>query len=501
MLTQLKLIKKMKFKFMIKKQLLNRCRLLLAPEAGLFPRNYITFFILLLLTLQINISCESSISITNSTAFKSLKFLQLEKQEVQSINNNMDNLNLAKINNTNKKALSYKSEATVYTKTFKHIINNFFGYLQEVTNRVDFLSLDESESFKFDLDSNLKFFLQEYYTKNLTELQANNAYTQYIKSTYKKRTIIIGIDGLAQVCAKLESYKSFAYVMSQGSFKFKIRSTTEGMSGPGWTSLLYGLNSEKTGVIDNSWKAPWVTKSNLKNYIYSSPVTGLEKPLPSIFEVLKSKKGENFKNVFYSSWDFFYENLSNKAIPDSIDIYSECIISENKFLDEYASCDQYGLEAAKNIVLKDFDFYFWYFSSLDVVGHNRGFCSYSYFEILDNIDKLLLGFLEHLWELQILDKVNIIITSDHGTDRNHGAHGNDKYDGNLFVPLFMMGPDFKKNFRIQDEISILDVAPTIALINEVFPSAYWMGKPITSALNSYDENLVRKIIYAVPPGV
>ena len=46
--------------------------------------------------------------------------------------------------------------------------------------------------------------------------------------------------------------------------------------------------------------------------------------------------------------------------------------------------------------------------------------------------------------MNILDKINIILTSDHGADSNMKGHGGDKNDGNLLVPLFMMGPDFKK---------------------------------------------------------
>ena len=58
------------------------------------------------------------------------------------------------------------------------------------------------------------------------------------------------------------------------------------------------------------------------------------------------------------------------------------------------------------------------------------------------IYSFLSRFFDFLKMLEILDKVNIIITSDHGSDTDWGVHRNDKWDGNLLVPLFMIGPDF-----------------------------------------------------------
>lgn len=383
--------------------------------------------------------------------------------------------------------LSIKQSNSYFTKKFKtnFDIYNFSG---TCSNTLDFLSFEKMNIFQFNLEENLKFFLKEFKSEKLTDLKNNKNYNDFILRTFKKRTILIGVDGLAQICAELENYKSFAYLMMNGSYQFKTRSTTEGLSGPGWSSLFCSLHSEDTGIIDNKWRAPWVTVQNLRNYKYSTPITGLNKPLPCIFQILKSNLN-NFTNIFYSSWDFFFENFSSKAIPNSIDIYSECFISSYPSFYDYSICDDFSLDASKNFVLQGFDFYFWYFSSLDVAGHNYGFCSMDYKMRLKQIDEHLLNFFKFLEDLNVLDKINIILTSDHGTDINNNSHGNDKYDGNLFVPLFMMGPDFKKNFEIQTPISILDIAPTIALLNNIKPSEFWIGKPIISALNKLDETL------------
>lgn len=385
------------------------------------------------------------------------------------------------------------AQAASYTKTLKNTFSAF-GLSQEITTRVDFLDASKMSSFQFDLDYNLKNFLKEYYTNNLADLSNNSAYKNYIKNNFKKRTIVIGVDGLDQSCAKIESYKSFAYLMANGSYKIKTRSTTEGLSGPGWSSILYSLNSKDTGIVDNKWNAPWINQKNLNSYYYATPITGLNTPLPSVFDLIKQRKGGNFINMFYSSWDFFNSNFNNEAVPNSIDYWTQCLISVEIF-NQYYGCDSFSLIAAKNFLLMDGDLFFWYFSSLDVAGHDWYWCGPEYSGVLNDIDSMLLEFFNFLKLLQIEDKVNIILTSDHGSDRNKFSHGNDKYDGNLMVPLFMMGPDFKKNYPISIPVSTIDIAPTIALINNVLPSEYWAGTAIVDALNFYNEKfLVNSLI-------
>lgn len=426
----------------------------------------------------------------NDSKTDQLKFLNNNENEIK---------NKIESDRVKNQQLSYKSPS-YYTKQFTNSFKTDYNYYSNTCiNSLDFLSDATMNSFKFNLMDNLKNFLNEYYTENLSDLKKNPNYVNYINKTFKKKTILIGIDGLARICADLEYYKSFTYLMTNGSYKFKARSTTEGVSGPGWSAILCSLYSEDTGIVDNKWRAPWASASYAKNYQYSTPITGLNSQLPCIFETLKNQKSGKFTNIFYSSWDFFYENFSNKAIPNSVDIYSECSISAFPSYYEYSTCDDFSLEASKNFVLQGFDFYFWYFSSLDVAGHNYAFCSSEYNKRLSEIDSMLVEFFDFLEQLNILDKINIIITTDHGTDKNHNSHGNDKYDGNLFVPIFMMGPDFKKNYEIKVPVSTIDIAPTIALINEMKASEYWTGKPIVSALNNFNENLLSKALFVEVP--
>lgn len=391
-------------------------------------------------------------------------------------------------------SISYQSSANFYSREFESTFN-VLGYNEFATYKVQFLNYEESQHFEYDLIKNLKGFLNEFYTPNLLDLRHNAAYKDKINKNYKKRTIIIGIDGLAPVCAQLEFFESFSYMMTYGSYSMQMRTSTEGMSGPSWTNIFYSMRSKDTGIVDNSWEAPWISENNRDKYQYHTPVTGLDTPLPSIFQIMKEKI--NSTNFFISSWNFFEENFSNKAVSNTIDIFSDCQITNHSMfnLTEYSACDSHSLLQAESLVLKDFDLLFWYFSSADISGHVYNWCSHGYFNTLKNIDSILMTFFDYLWKLNLLDKINIILTSDHGSDRNRYFHGRDKYDGNLFVPIYLMGPDFKANYEIKNPIHLIDIAPTIALINKILPSEYWKGKPLIETLKTYDNNLLVNSIF------
>ncbi len=386
---------------------------------------------------------------------------------------------------------------------------NISGYLYKnpiiTQTKFDFIEENRKNNFTLDLTSNLIKFLGSFFNENLNSLSENPLYFDYISKNYKKRTILIGIDGLDNSCVNYFNLTAFKYLIENGSYNLETLSTVESLSGPSWSSVLCSLNSKDTGIVNNKWKAPWINEEYKKNYTFFTPINGLDKSFPCIFDELKIKKNasnfilknksnlkdeeitdttsfkyENFTNYVYSSWGFFRDNFGHKAFPYSLDLYTECQIRENIYY-EYINCDEFSLDKAKNYVLSDFDFFFWYLVGLDVAGHTSSFCGTEYINRLTRINFILKEFFDYLKVLNLLDKINIIITSDHGSDRGKMSHGNDKYDGNLRVPLFMMGPDFKKNYKIIGRTNLVDIAPTIMKLNNFTSSPLWTGKAINEA--------------------
>ncbi len=79
-----------------------------------------------------------------------------------------------------------------------------------------------------------------------------------------------------------------------------------------------------------------------------------------------------------------------------------------------------------------------------------------YLKQLEHVDRLLGGFFGSL-----SSEYTAIIHSDHGGhDRSHGTD----LDEDMIIPWIAVGPNIKKGYTIQSEITLLDTAPTVAKI-------------------------------------
>ena len=437
----------------------------------------------------------------------SLRLLQSETTKQKFINNTttIDPNSSSKSNEQNSinnfLINYYEDFPQVGIHSIKMNTTNVINNIQFTTQtKIDFYDEKRKEDFSLDLSGNLIKFLGKFFTTDLNSLSSNPEYKLRITENYRKRTVLIGIDGMVNACIDYQNLTAFKFLIENGSFKHDSRSTTEGLSGPGWSSVLCSMPSKDTGIVNNEWKAPWSSPETKSRYDFYTPVNGLDSSFPCVFSELKNNfyqtQKKNFTNYVYSSWSFFRENFSHKAYPRSLDLYAECQIRTNQSYFEYINCDNYSLDKTKNFLLQDFDLYFWYLGSLDVAGHTFSFCSTEYQSRVENINRILDDFFLYLKTLNLLEKVNIIITSDHGSDRSKLSHGKDKYDGNLMVPLFMMGPDFKSNYTIIGVTSGIDIAPTIINLYEMPVNDLWRGKVIYEALkrDSNNNNAVEAVI-------
>ena len=70
--------------------------------------------------------------------------------------------------------------------------------------------------------------------------------------------------------------------------------------------------------------------------------------------------------------------------------------------------------------------------------------------------------------------VAIIVTADHGGhDRMHGT----EMEEDMTIPMFYRGPAFEKGKQLEN-ISLLDIAPTIADLLGAMPSPEWEGRSL-----------------------
>ena len=68
----------------------------------------------------------------------------------------------------------------------------------------------------------------------------------------------------------------------------------------------------------------------------------------------------------------------------------------------------------------------------------------------------------------------LIVLADHGGhDRSHGTN----MPEDMTIPVYMAGPAFEKDKEI-DNVSIKDIAPTIAKLLHVTPAKEWEGNTL-----------------------
>jgi len=93
-----------------------------------------------------------------------------------------------------------------------------------------------------------------------------------------------------------------------------------------------------------------------------------------------------------------------------------------------------------------------------------------YDEKIQRTDEKFKGFLAELQKMGLMEKTIFVLTSDHGTEfaeHKRFDHGFSLYDELIHVPLVIKLPGQKKGVVIKDQVSSLDIMPTVLELLEV----------------------------------
>lgn len=286
----------------------------------------------------------------------------------------------------------------------------------------------------------------------------------------KKRVVLIGIDGLLKKCMNESNASSFEYFKKQGAYTINARTIIETTSAPGWVSILCGMNSEESGIFDNSWIAPWMFGKEAK----ISSVTNNE-PTPCVFSELKRNKPNI---ITKATWDWnWFINIGNISMPGSIDKEYFCNPLPERDITTYDICDKEMVDNAIESIQEDFEFLFVYFISVDYAGHLFNFCSKEYIDRISNINNYIEMIIQSLKNKKMLENTYVILSTDHGASFMKKWHGFQD-DDNLITPFYIIGPGIKKNYEIQKYIENKDIAPTILHMFGYKPNILWSGNLI-----------------------
>lgn len=251
-------------------------------------------------------------------------------------------------------------------------------------------------------------------------------------------------DGLRPEAISNDNTPHLISFMKRGSHTLNGQSVVPSITLPCHTSIFHSVPPQRHGILDNNWHS------------MARPVIGLVEHL----------RAHNKKTGFIHNWDFLRDltrpgNLYfNYFVDTGYDLDGDQIIAET---------------AIQHIGNDSVDFLFVYFASVDVAGHKFGWLSEEYMTQAHLVDELIGKVLS-----VTSNQTTIIIHSDHGGhDRTHGTD----MPEDMTIPWMAVGKNIKVNHQIQELVSILDTAPTIAHLLGVDPHVHWEGKIISEIFN------------------
>lgn len=123
-----------------------------------------------------------------------------------------------------------------------------------------------------------------------------------------------------------------------------------------------------------------------------------------------------------------------------------------------------------------------------------------YDEKIQRADAKFKGFLAEMEKMGLMDKTIFVLTSDHGTEfyeHKHFDHGFSLYDELIHVPLVIKLPKQKIGRVIKDQVSSLDIMPTILeLLDVTMPEKAKNQLRGTSLTPAFKGKSVNKDVYS-----
>lgn len=251
-----------------------------------------------------------------------------------------------------------------------------------------------------------------------------------------KKVLLISIDGMRPDGLKACGNPYLAQLEKECAYTYNARSMIPSVTFPCHFSMTHSVTPQRHGILTNTY-VPQV------------------RPVKGLFEKVNEAGG--ISAMFYG-----WEPLRDIASPGSLRFatYINAYMQESG---DTALTD----EAEKLIRTQHPDFVFLYMVETDEKGgHDNGWMSAEYLRrisiAIDNVKRMIENFGE---------EYTVIIMADHGGhDRAHGT----EMPEDMTVPLFLRGENFAPG-EMSGEVSLLDIAPTIAGVMGIGCDPDWEG--------------------------
>ncbi len=257
-----------------------------------------------------------------------------------------------------------------------------------------------------------------------------------------RNVIVFLVDGMRPDGLRLAHTPFMDEVLDRGSYTFDARSVMPTTTLPCHTSLFFSIPPDIHGIRGNVWQP-------------------LPTPIPGLFDLIHQ---QGLSVASFYNW----EPLRDLSRPESL--AASCFLKDVP--DDGGQTDRdVSAFALSWLQSHEWAFSFVYMHNTDKTGHRYGWMSDDYLSAISNAD----GCIQRICRILSEDTV-VIITSDHGGhDKTH--HSDQKED--MTIPLMMYGPSIPRGREIHDQVSIMDIAPTVIRFLGLEKPEGWMGKAIS----------------------
>lgn len=256
----------------------------------------------------------------------------------------------------------------------------------------------------------------------------------------KNKVLLISIDGMRPDGLKACGNPYVKELEKTCYYTYDARSMNPSVTFPCHFSMTHSVTPQRHGILTNTY-VPQV------------------RPVKGIFEKVSEAGG--VCAMFYG-----WEPLRDICPPGALKFATYI----NAYMQESGDTVLTD-ECEKLIKAHKPDFAFLYMVETDEKGgHDNVWMSDEYLRrisiAIDNVKRMIDAF---------GDEYSVIIMADHGGhDR---AHGSDMPE-DMIIPLFFYGKDFPKGKVIKEQLSLLNIAPTIAKLLGVTTEPEWEGTPV-----------------------
>ncbi len=255
----------------------------------------------------------------------------------------------------------------------------------------------------------------------------------------ENKVILISIDGMRADGVQQCKNSYVEELKKMGSYTFTARTVFPSVTLPCHMSMFHSVTPERHGITTN---------------LYMPQV----RPIKGLFEQLGMG---HKKSAMYYGW----EPLRDVSTP--------CCLVAAEYINAYSSDHTDGIltdRALAYIKKAKPDFVFLYMVETDEKGgHDNGWMSETYLDYISHAINNVKRVIE-----ETNGEYTVIVTADHGGhERSHGSD----MDEDMIIPMLFVGKEFEPGKELSN-ISILDLAPTIAEIIGVEKSREWEGTSI-----------------------